>query len=195
MIKIGIFGGTFNPPHFAHLIHAEGVRDRMKLNKIIFIPSGNPPLKDSDIIHSGHRLNMAELAFGDSEYFEVSDIEITDSSEKSYTVDTLKKLHKIYKKDNVKLFLVIGMDNLIDLPKWKSPERVLSLSEVLVINRPGYSFEEAPEEYAGKVKLVQVPSLEISSTMIRGMIEKGYSIKYLVPEKVRKYIVQNKLYI
>lgn len=195
MKRIGIFGGTFNPPHIAHLVHAECVRSQMKLDKIIFIPSGNPPLKDSGIIHSEHRLNMAKLAFGHNEYFEVNDIEIGNTPEKSYTVYTLEKLSRMYEKDEVKLYLIIGMDNLIDFPKWKSPERVIFLSEVLVINRPGYSFEDAPAELAGNVKLVKVPSLEISSTMLRDMIKKGYSVKYLVPEPVLKYIIQNKLYI
>lgn len=195
MKKIGIFGGTFNPPHIAHLIHAEIVRSQMSLDTILFIPSGNPPLKESDVIPAEHRLNMAILAFECDNNFKVSDIEIKDSPGKSYTVDTLLKLKELYRKDDVKLHLIIGMDNLIDLPKWKSPEKVFLLSEVLVINRPGYSAEESPEEFSEKVTYVPVPSLEISSTKIREMIRQGKSVKYLVTEPVLKYINQNKLYI
>jgi nicotinate-nucleotide adenylyltransferase len=195
MKKIGIFGGTFNPPHIAHLIHAESVRSQMRLDKIIFIPSGNPPLKNTGVIHSGHRLNMAKLAFEHNENFEVSDLEIHNASGKSFTVDTLKKLHRLYKKNDIKLYLIIGMDNLIDFPKWKSPEKVITLSEVVVINRPGYSREEVHVNFTKKVRFVLVPSLDISSTMIRKMIKERKSVKYLVPDSVLEYIVQNKLYI
>ncbi|MBN1633703.1 MAG: nicotinate-nucleotide adenylyltransferase [Ignavibacteria bacterium] len=195
MRRIGIFGGTFNPPHIAHLIHAESVSSQMSLDKILFIPSGNPPLKFTDIIPAEHRLNMARLAFTGNSNFEVSDIEIKALSLKSYTVDTLKKLFKIYEKKETKLFLIIGMDNLLDLPKWKSPEKLFSYCDVLVINRPGYEFKDAPKEFLDKVTYISVPSLEISSTMIRKMVNEKKSIKYLVPESVRKYIVQNKLYI
>lgn len=195
MIKIGIFGGTFNPPHIAHLIHAESVRYQMLLDKILFIPSGNPPLKGSDVIPAEHRLNMARLAFTGNKYFEVSDVEIKTPALKSFTINTLQKLNKIYDNKDVKLFLIIGMDNLLDLPKWKSPNKLFSFCEILVINRPGYNIKDAPKKFSGKVTNICVPSIEISSTMIRKLVFEKKSIKYLVTEPVRKYIIQNKLYI
>ena len=97
MKKYGIFGGTFNPPHLAHSIVADNVRQQLSLDKIIFIPSGNPPLKES--IPAKHRLSMAKLAFGNDKNFEVSEIEIKDTTEKSYTVNTLRRLKVVY-KDN-----------------------------------------------------------------------------------------------
>jgi nicotinate-nucleotide adenylyltransferase len=195
MKRYGIFGGTFNPPHTAHLIHAECVRDEMSLDKVIFIPSANPPLKTSpDVIDAAHRFNMAKLAFQHDKNFEVSDIEINSPDETSYTVSTLLKLKDFYKNDDVKLFLIIGMDNLIQLPQWKTPNKLFSMAEVLVINRPGYYIEDAPEEFVRRVVYVPVPSLEISSTLIRSRVQLGKSIKYLVPEKVINYISENKLY-
>lgn len=195
MKRIGIFGGTFNPPHIAHLIHAESVRNQMSLNKILFIPSGNPPLKVSGVIPAEHRLNMARLAFTGNSNFEVSEIEIKAPALKSYTVDTLQKLNKIYDNEETKLFLIIGMDNLLDFPKWKTPEKLFSYCEILVINRPGYKIEDAHEEFSRRVTYINVPSIEISSTMIRKLVFENKSIKYIVTEPVRKYIIQNKLYI
>jgi nicotinate-nucleotide adenylyltransferase len=138
---------------------------------------------------------MARIAFAGDSNFEVSDIEIKSPALKSYTVNTLKKLNEIYEPKGIKLFLIIGMDNLLDLPEWKSPEKLFSYCEVLVINRPGYKIEDAPEKFSGKVTYVRVPSIEISSTMIRRLVYEKKSVKYLVPEPVRKYIMQNKLYI
>ena len=183
MKRYGIFGGTFNPPHVAHLIHAESVRSQMSLDKIIFIPSYVPPLKEnSHILDIKHRLAMTKLTFEKNKNFEVSDIEITQGTEKSYTVKTLLKLKEKYKSDFVKLFLIIGMDNLIDLPKWKEPGKLFGMSEVIVINRPGYYVDKAPEEFVRRVIYVPVPSLEISSTSLRALVKEKKSIKYLVTE-------------
>ena len=147
MKRLGIFGGAFNPPHIAHSIIAEDIREQFTLDKIIFIPSGVPPLKDeSVIISANHRLNMARIAFGKNSNFEVSDIEINNSQGKSYTVDTLLRLKESYKKDEVKLYLIIGIDNLIDFPKWKNPEKLFLLSEVIVVNRPFYTVQEEKPE-------------------------------------------------
>lgn len=192
MKRFGLFGGTFNPPHIAHSIVAESVRQQLHLDKIIFIPSGNPPLKES--ISADHRLAMSNLAFSDNTDFEVNRIEIENINERSYTVNTLQKLNEIYKKDKVKLFLIIGVDNLIDLPRWKEPERLFELSEVVVINRPDYSKENSKPEFADKAVYVNVPFLEISSSGIRDLVSKGKSIKYLVCKEVEDYIYENNLY-
>ena len=162
MKKYGIFGGTFNPPHIAHSIVAENVRQQLNLDKIIFIPSGNPPLKNS--IPAEHRLAMAKLAFGNNKNFEVSEIEIDRPDKKSFTVNTLQMLQKKYINDQVELFLIVGIDNLIDFPKWKEPEKLFELSEVVVINRPNFSDTDSKIEFSSKVKFVTVPFLEISSS-------------------------------
>ncbi len=192
MKKIGIYGGTFNPPHIAHSITAQSVREQLRLDKIIFIPSGKPALKDS--ISAGHRFAMAKLAFSDNIYFEVSSIESENPDEKSFTVDTLQKLHEIYKNDDTRFFLIIGTDNLIDLPRWKEPEKLFDLSEVIVINRPDYDPKDSKPEFSDKVTFVPVPYLEISSSGIRDTVSKGRSIKYLVSKAVEEYIHDNKLY-
>jgi nicotinate-nucleotide adenylyltransferase len=195
MKRYGIFGGTFNPPHIAHSVLADDVREQMHLDKIIFIPTGMPALKDASLALSAeHRLNMAKLAFGEDENFEVCDIEAKNTSERSYTVDTLIKLREIYKGDFIKFYLIIGVDNLIDFPRWKNPEKLFLLSEVVVINRPGCLVQDAKSEYSSRVKYLSVPMLEISSTMIRDYVQNGKSIKYLVHPAVEEYIHKHDLY-
>ena len=193
MKKYGIFGGTFNPPHIAHSIVAENVRQQLNLDKIIFIPSGNPPLKNS--IPAEHRLAMAKLAFGNNKNFEVSEIEFDRPDEKSFTVNTLQMLQKKYINDQVELFLIVGIDNLIDFPKWKEPEKLFELSEVVVINRPNFSDTDSKIEFSSKVKFVTVPFLEISSSSIRQLVSDNRSIHYLVNPDVEKYIADHKFYI
>lgn len=193
MKKYGIFGGTFNPPHIAHLILAEYVRSVMSLDKIIFIPSGNPPLKrTSEIIDSKHRYIMSKLSFGSNKNFIVDDTELKNIISKTYTIDTLKKLKEKYK--NSDFYLIIGTDNFIKLAKWKDPQKILNFCKIVVINRPPYKFEDGPNEFKNKVIKLKVPELEISSTQIRKMVKNGFSIKYLVTDKVEKYIIKNKLY-
>lgn len=193
MKRIGIFGGTFNPPHIAHSIVAESVRAQLILDKIIFIPSGNPPLKES--IPAEDRLAMANLAFGEDINFEISDIEIRDVSEKSFTVNTLRKLKMNFEGERIKLFLIIGADNLLDLPKWKDPELLFDMAEIVVINRPGFDPEDSKPEFLEKVKFINVPFLEISSSMIREYVRIGRPVKYLVTKEVEEYIEENNLYV
>ncbi|MFC2093744.1 nicotinate-nucleotide adenylyltransferase [Bacteroidota bacterium] len=196
MNRIGIFGGTFDPPHIAHSILANEVREQMNLDKIIFVPSGNPPLKDNDIVSSHmHRLNMAKIAFERDKSFEINDMEIKKYYEKSFTIDTVEKLAEEYKNDPVKLYLIIGIDNLIDFPKWKEPDKIFSICEVLVMYRPGYIVKKITPEYSSKVKYIDVPLLEISSTSIRNKVKNKESIKYLVFPEVENYILNNKLYL
>lgn len=192
MNKYGIFGGTFNPPHIAHSIVADNVRQQLNLDKIIFIPSGNPPLKES--IPAKHRLSMAKLAFGTDKNFEVSEIEIEDTEDKSYTVNTLRKLKIKYENTETELYLIIGMDNLIDLPNWKDPEKLFELANIVVINRPGNNKDDARKDFREKAIFVDVPDLEISSKMIRRNISEEKSIKYLVCNTVEEYIEKNGLY-
>lgn len=194
MKRYGIFGGTFNPPHIAHLIHAESVREQMSLDKVIFVPSGNPPLKQNVSASAEHRLNMARIAFERDSNFEVSDIELKSKTEKSYTIDTLLKLREKYKNDFVKLFLIIGMDNLIELHLWKTPGKIFGISEVIVINRPGYFIDKVTNEFVRRVIYVPVPSIDISSTQIRDLLYKNKSVKYQILPEVEEYIRKNNLY-
>lgn len=196
MKRLGIFGGTFNPVHAAHLVAAEEVKEQMHLDKVLFIPSVNPPLKEGDdLIDFNHRMEMVKRAIKGNDTFELSDIEAeTTNGSKSYTIDTLMALRGRYKDEAVKLYLIIGMDQLIDLHKWKDPGKLFMLSEVVAINRPGYLVQQIENEYSRQVVYVPVPSLEISSSDIRFRIKENRSIKYLVPDEVEKYIIENKLY-
>jgi nicotinate-nucleotide adenylyltransferase len=196
MKRIGIFGGTFDPPHIAHSIIADDVREQKNLDKVIFIPSGNPPLKEvMNVSSPGHRLTMAKLAFEKDPHFEVNDIELNNEDGKTYTVNTLLKLKEQFKNEDIKLFLIIGIDNLIDFPKWKEPEKILTLCEVLTMNRPEYPAREVKLDYFSKVKFIKVPMLAISSTMIRDYVKNSKSIKYLVAPEIENYIIKNKLYL
>lgn len=197
MKRYGIFGGTFNPPHIGHSILAENMREQLSLDKVIFIPSGVPPLKESkDLLSAEHRLKMTKIAFERDPNFEVCNIEIADSlsGKKSYTVDTIKKLYDLYKNDFVELYLIIGIDNLIDFPKWKDPGKLFTLSEVIVMNRPGFTVQDVDVEFSEKAKYASVPMLEISSTKIRESASAGRSIKYLVFPEIEQYIAENGLY-
>lgn len=190
-------GGSFNPPHVGHSILAENVREQLFLDRMVFVPSGRHALKSGDtLVSPEHRLNMARLAFGNDANFEVSDIEIekSESGETNYTVDTLMSLYDRYKNDFIKLYLIIGIDNLIEFPKWKNPDKLFALSEVIVMNRPGFLVQDVDVEYSRKARYLSVPMLDISSTNIRGRIKSGMSIRYLVDEKVEKYIYENGLY-
>lgn len=138
-MRLGIFGGTFNPIHFGHLRTAEEVRYKLDFDKIIFIPSGNPPIKSTDLTDAVHRHEMTRLATGPNINFAVSDVEL-DQAEKSYTVSTLQKLHEIYPRDE--LFFILGIDAFLDLPKWRQPEVLTGLIDFVVISRPGFNFAD-----------------------------------------------------
>lgn len=192
MKAYGIFGGTFNPIHTAHLILAEDLRQLLKLEKVIFIPSNNPPHKNhNELPDASQRMEMVNLAISDNPYFELSDIEMNPDT--SYTIDTLSKLHKLH-NGRIKYFLFIGSDQFTRLHEWKEPERLFELSEVVVINRPGYPPINPNSNFSDKAKFITVSKLEISSSDIRMRIKEKRSIKYLVHQNVEKFIYKNKLY-
>jgi nicotinate-nucleotide adenylyltransferase len=195
MNKYGIFGGTFNPPHLAHSLLAKEVREKLCIDKIIFIPSAVPPLKEKNqVLEIKHRLEMARIAFDKFPYSEISEIEIKNTNEKSYTVDTLIKLHKQYESDSVKFFLILGIDNIIDFPKWKTPERLFELAEIIALNRPGYKIYDIKPEFAERIMFIDVPMMDISSTTIRDRVSNNMPINSLVLPEIEKYITRNNLY-
>jgi len=197
MKRYGIFGGSFNPPHVGHTILAENIREQLSLDKVLFIPSGKHALKDDiSVRNAEHRLNMARLAFEKDPHFEVSDIEIEKAKQgiTNYTVDTLIDLYNQYKDDFIKIYLIVGIDNLIEFPKWKNPHKLFLISEVIVMNRPGFLVQDVSDEFSRKARYVSVPMLEISSTDIRFRIMEGKSIKYLVDPGVEDYILKHNLF-
>lgn len=191
-MKLGIFGGTFNPPHVGHLIVAESVRDQMQLDRIFFVPSASPPHKqDPAIAVPSARLQMTRLAVAGNTRFEVSEIEL-DREGPSYTIDTVAGIADLYPRGN--LLLIIGVDNLLEFDSWKSPREILQKADLVVMTRPGFQIPDAKNEFIRASKIVHVPPIGISGTDIRRRIRMGRSIRYLVPEAVEDYILRRGLY-
>ena len=216
-MKVGIFGGTFNPVHYGHLRAAEEVREKLAIDRVLFIPSGNPPLKTRDIADSRHRYEMARLALADSSSFELSDIECRLPG-KSYTIKTVGMLREMNPDSD--LFLILGIDAFLDIPNWRDPEALISHTNFIIISRPGLSFtalktspylkisrkvllkidRKETEHYSAALKsgkkavLLNITPLGISSTEIRNLVRQGKSLKYLLPAEVQSYIITNKLY-
>lgn len=198
-MKIGLMGGTFNPIHNGHLIISEHIRDSIGLDKIIFIPSGNPPHKASDdLLRAEIRKDLTLLAILSNPKFSLSTIEI-ERAGKSYTIDTIRELKKQYSEDE--LYFIIGADSLFELNLWKDYEELLRITNFIVVDRPGANNSEIDtiihnlqKNYGAIIKRVDIPLIEISSTDIRNRIKKGLSIKYLVPDKVEEFIINEGLY-
>lgn len=214
--KIGIFGGTFNPVHYGHLRAAEEVRVKLDFEKVLFIPSCNPPIKAGDLASVGHRYEMTRLSIETNPFFIVSDIECRRPG-KSYTVETLVELKEIY--PDKELYLILGIDSFLDIPEWYQPEKLMEMTDFVVISRPGFSFLSLSSMIATdisiltgldagrleihrtnlgsdrKVFLLNVTPFNISATTIRNLVKDNKSIKYLLPEKVESYIISNKLYM
>ena len=216
-LKLGILGGTFNPIHYGHLAAAEEVRERLKLDKILFIPSYLPPHKqEEDIPSADQRFEMVRLATAGNPNFETSDIELKRGG-KSYTIDTIESLHSTY--PSAELHFITGIDSFLEIQTWKAWERLFSLCSFVVLSRPGYRFSDLvkiafmkqSERELGKLDLDELAQLvvrsgvltvslemialyDISSTDIRRRVKEGRSIKYHLPEAVEIYIMKNRLY-
>jgi nicotinate-nucleotide adenylyltransferase len=192
-MKIGILGGTFDPPHLGHLIVAEHVRDRLGLDKIMFVPAVIPPHKRQrpDITPPELRLEMVRQAIAGNPAFDVSDIEIRRGG-LSFTVDTLKELRTQYPTDV--LYLLIGMDNVRDFNTWKDPEMIKRIARVVVMTRPGYKTDPELHLDTKALNVCDVPEIGISSREIRNRVKHGHSVRYMVPTAVLDYVVENRLY-
>lgn len=191
-MKTGTLGGTFSPPHYGHLIVAERVREEIGLERIFFVPTAVPPHKQGlEIVDARHRLAMLELAVQGNRHFIVSDIEVQRGGV-SFTVDTLAEFRRLYPKDE--FFVLIGMDNFVEFRTWRSPEKILNLSTVVVMTRPGTNVVTNDGGLLSRVRICEVPDIEISSSDIRRRVAEGRSIRYLVPAAVERYIHQHQLY-
>jgi nicotinate-nucleotide adenylyltransferase len=191
--RLGILGGTFDPPHIGHLILADQCRQSLNLDRILVFPAGTPPHKDPRSISPfGHRLAMAGLAFADTDVYSVEEAE-GDRAGPSYTVETLQALDAA-RGGKARLWLLLGGDSLAEMETWKDPEMILRLCRLGVYGRPDYSTEGVREEWRARVDPVPGPQIDLSSTMIREMARTGRSLEYLVPEAVRDYIRVHALY-
>lgn len=198
-MRLGVLGGTFDPAHYGHLRLAETAReaDRLSLDKVLFIPAGQPWRKSDRVVsHPSHRAAMLGLAIEGNPAFEISTLEL-EREGPSYTVDTLEILRKHY--PDSELFLVIGQDALADLPNWREPDRITTLAWLAVASRSNSSperltTESLPPGARERVLSLPMESLEISGSRIRESVRRGVSIRYLVPEAVRLYIEGHGLY-
>lgn len=186
MKNIGILGGTFDPPHIGHLIIAEEVREQLSLEEIWFIPSYEPPHKENAYSSVWHRLNMLDLSLESNPYFSINPVE-TKRQEASYTVDTMEELTKQH--PDTHFYFIIGADMVEYLPHWKDINRILKLVTFVGVKRPNYELQTSYP-----VKEIEVPMLNISSTMLRSKTKEHKSIKYFLAEEVRRYIKEHNLY-
>ncbi len=190
-----IFGGTFDPIHVGHLIIAEQCREEFDLNRILFIPAGDPPHKDRiDLSPSEIRYEMTSKAISDNENFAISAREINREGP-SYTAKTIKEFINKGKR----VSLIIGADSLAEIFLWKNPEYILKNTRLLVAQRPGYNIEAIKNnpkylQFQPEIIKINTGFLEISSSIIRERIKQGKSIRYLVPSKVRNIILSEELY-
>ena len=198
-MKTGIMGGTFDPIHYGHLLMAQGVMEKLDLDRVIFIPTGNPPHKNnSDITDKRDRLKMTEIATADNPKFEVSDMEIK-RDKTSYTADTARELKEMYKDDE--FYYISGTDVIRDIKDWKTPEAFLKIFKIAAVERitedsadTDYRINYLKEKFNAEIVKVNLPVIEISSTMIRENIKNKKSVLYMLPDKVIKYVTENGLY-
>lgn len=196
--RLGILGGTFDPIHYGHLVAAQEAASALRLDRVLFVPTRQNPLKVGGATAGvEHRLEMLRCAIADNSGFEISAIE-TERPGPSYTIDTLRELQSRYEKEE--LFLIVGMDALADLPNWHNPGGIVQLAAIVAVTRRGWEavdlgwIEAAVPEAAGRVQLLPIPGLDISSTDLRERIAAGRPIRYLVPDGVIGYIEQQGLY-
>ena len=194
--RLGIMGGTFNPIHHGHLVAAEMIREELKLEEVLFVPSGKPPHKEDngEIALPEHRWMMTVLATASNEHFSASAIEVERKGE-SYTADTLLELKKIY-GSKAEMYFISGADAIAEISTWHKTEDLPKRAKFIAASRPGYklNWEKIDPRFKEYTYLIEIPALAISSTVIRRRIKEGKTIKYLVPEVVEKYIYKNKLY-
>lgn len=187
--RIGLLGGTFNPIHMGHLILAREAMQAIRLDKLIFVPAYIPPHKTTKYLSAArHRFNMVSLAIRDNPRFSISDFEIR-SKRKSYSIFTVTKFKEDYGK-NVKLFFIAGSDSLMKLSQWKDINKIMKMATFVIATRPGFPIGKIPK----RIVRIKITPIDISSKHIRSLIRKNISIRYLVPEAVRHYIVENRLY-
>jgi nicotinate-nucleotide adenylyltransferase len=199
--RLGILGGTFDPPHFAHLILAQHAYEELSLNKILFVPAGEPPHKDHTRTPVNQRLTMLELALDEDPRFELSRVEI-ERPGPHYTIDTVRIIQR--ENPDSELFFIMGGDVYRDLPNWDRPQEMFETCKlaVAVMRRPGFGnpdlrldmHQSVIPQLEENAMLLTSPLVEFSSTDIVDRLTAGRSIRYMVPDSVLEYIAQHELY-
>jgi nicotinate-nucleotide adenylyltransferase len=196
-MRIGIFGGSFDPVHLGHLILAEQCREQGRLDQVWFVPAARPPHKaEAELTPFAQRVEMLQLAIAGNEAFRIQEVE-RDRPGPSYTAVTLAELQ--HHHESYEWFLLVGADSLRDLPGWYHPEQIVQLAELLVMARPGVALvplEELKRQLGPGVRLqvVSVPLIEIASTEVRARLRQKRSVRYLIPRAVEAFISDKRLY-
>ena len=212
-VKIGLFGGTFNPIHFGHLRSAEEVREAFALDRIYFVPAAQPPHKGgSDLAPAAHRLRMVELAVADNPSFSASSVEL-ERPGTSYSVDTIRHFLAVFQPAS--LLFIVGIDAFRELATWRDYPTIPRLCDLLVTSRPGlptpsptqllpvalktlFWYDPATNVYrhtsGHSLSLHEIAGLDIAASTVRGKVREGKSIRYLVPASVEAYITHHALY-
>jgi len=195
MTRLGIFGGSFDPPHLAHLRVARTACDHLKLNRLLWIPAGVPPHKmDLTISDKAQRVQMTELMVKEDPRFEL-DLRETKVDSPSYSVATIQSLRDEFPEAH--LFMIVGEDQLRDFAKWKQPEKIVELADLVCYKRTGSSEERPIASVSEAASLTWLPGepVNLSSTEIRDAVRKGASIQDLVPDTIGEYIKSSGLYL
>ncbi len=187
-----LFGGSFNPPHVAHLAVAAAAAESAGVERVIWMPAAVSPLKKAAGVPAPeHRLEMTRLAVRGNSAFSVSDLEFRRGGV-SYTVDTLRALRDAWPE--AEAALILGGDSLAGFMSWREPEEILRLARLLVYRRPGFDETEVPREVLTRTRFVDAPALDLSSTHIRERLAAGRTVRYLVPDPVIDYARLHGLY-
>ncbi|MGX7065279.1 nicotinate-nucleotide adenylyltransferase [Enterococcus cecorum] len=186
--QVGILGGNFNPVHNQHLLIADQVGTALNLEKVYLMPEYLPPhVDEKDTIEAEHRLNMLKLAIADNPLFDIEQAELQRKG-KSYTYDTMKAL--IAQNPDTDYYFIIGGDMVEYLPKWYKIDELVEMVQFVGVKRPGYTIDTPYP-----IIWLDAPMMDLSSSLIRKKIAQGCSIRYLVPEAVRNYILEKGLYL
>lgn len=195
----GILGGTFDPIHVGHLLVGETAWQKLGLQRVLFVPAGDPPHKQREVgTPAWHRRVMVELAIAGNPHFELCPVDL-ERVGPHYSTDTVRLIRAQYELATDDCFFIIGGDSLQDLPKWHRPEELLQLCRLAVIQRPGFrpdmaALTEQLPGVAARLVWVEMPEIGISASDIRAQLQAGQSVRYQVPAAVRQYILDHKLY-
>jgi nicotinate-nucleotide adenylyltransferase len=198
-MRLGLFGGTFDPVHWGHLLLAERCREECALDQVWFIPAGLPPHKHDESITPGpQRAEMLEFAIAGHSQFLVNRMELSREG-RSFTVDTLRALHA--EDSSRELFFLIGADSLADLPTWREPAQIAELATIVAVNRGDRPIsgvegvrQKLGAQVASRIRIVAMPAIDLSATDIRRRVREGKSIRFMTPRPTEIYIHQHGLY-
>lgn len=197
--KVGIMGGTFDPIHYGHLILAQNALDTFSLDEILFVPSGTPWLKESTkVLSKNKRVSMTGMAIEDNPDFALSTIEI-DREGNSYSYETVEELKRMQPKTD--FYFIMGADSLLEIERWKHPDRLMAECTLLVAVRDDCDREGLEKQiiyltdkYQADIKILPADRIDISSTKIRQLIREGKSVRYMLPDQIIRFIQKNHLY-